>query len=191
MQIILNSIDETRQWAAQFAKTLQPPVTVGLVGDLGMGKSEIARAIIKTLCGDDTIVPSPTFTIVQEYESKLGVRSEELEVRSEELGVRSEELGVNRACDNTRALKQEQSTPNSSLLTSNSSLLTPNFISHFDLYRISDMSELEEIGLRHAIENNICLIEWPEIAEHLLPKDAIRINIFEHGEGRKLVIENL
>jgi excinuclease ABC subunit B len=42
------------------------------------------------------------------------------------LGVRSEELGVNRACDNTRALKQEQSTPNSSLPTPNSSLPTPN-----------------------------------------------------------------
>jgi tRNA(Ile)-lysidine synthase len=40
------------------------------------------------------------------------------------LGVRSEELGVNRACGNTRASKQEQSTPHSSLLTPNLTALT-------------------------------------------------------------------
>jgi GTP-binding protein len=43
---------------------------------------------------------------------------------TDKLGVRSEELGVNRACDNTRALKQEQSTPHSSLLTPNSVRIT-------------------------------------------------------------------
>ena len=66
---ITKDINETHNWAADFAKTLHAPVTVALHGDLGVGKSEIARTIIQTLCGADTVVPSPTFTIVQSYEN--------------------------------------------------------------------------------------------------------------------------
>ena len=67
-EFISNNIDETRQWAADFAKTLQTPCVVALHGNLGMGKSEIARKIIQTLRGENTVVPSPTFTIVQNYD---------------------------------------------------------------------------------------------------------------------------
>jgi len=41
-------------------------------------------------------------------------------------------------------------------------------IYHFDLYRIENAEELREIGLEEALENDICLIEWPEIAEFFL-----------------------
>ena len=44
--------------------------TVALSGDLGAGKTTFVRAMIQTLCGADQEVPSPTFTIVQVYESK-------------------------------------------------------------------------------------------------------------------------
>ena len=47
-EYILDNIDETRNFAREFAKTLHAPQTVALHGDLGMGKSEIARTIIKT-----------------------------------------------------------------------------------------------------------------------------------------------
>ncbi len=67
-EFISNNVEELRRWAADFAAGLRAPVTVALHGDLGMGKSEIARAIIQTLCGADTVVPSPTFTIVQNYD---------------------------------------------------------------------------------------------------------------------------
>ncbi|HOY47344.1 MAG TPA: tRNA (adenosine(37)-N6)-threonylcarbamoyltransferase complex ATPase subunit type 1 TsaE [Alphaproteobacteria bacterium] len=130
-EVILKDLNQTREWAGQFAKTLHAPQTIALNGNLGMGKSEIARAIIKTLRGAETIVPSPTFTIVQNYDG----------------------------------------------------------ISHFDLYRITDESELTEIGLMHAIENDITLIEWPQIAEKYLPKDTINIFIEEFEQGRKLIIK--
>lgn len=130
-EYILNNIEETRQFARDFAKTLHAPQTVALHGDLGMGKSEIARTIIKTLRGENTVVPSPTFTLVQNYDG----------------------------------------------------------ISHFDLYRINDVSELEEIGLSYAIENDITLIEWPDIAKDKLPENTIHIYIYENGEGRKLVLQ--
>ena len=133
-EIILNTESDTIKWAAGFAKTLCVPKTVALHGTLGMGKSVIARAIIQTLCGSDTVVPSPTFTLVQTYDA-----------------------------DDIR-------------------------ISHFDLYRINDVSELEEIGLSHAIVNDITIIEWPEIATRMLPTDTIHVFIVQHGDGRKITI---
>ena len=130
-EYLLNSVEQTREWAREFAKTLRAPVCVALHGDLGMGKSEIARTIIQTLRGADTVVPSPTFTIVQNYDG----------------------------------------------------------ISHFDLYRINDVSELVEIGLPYAIANDITLIEWPDIASDILPADTIHIYLTENGAGRKLVVK--
>lgn len=130
MEIITENIDQTRAFAADFATKLHAPVCVALHGDLGMGKSEIARTIIQTLRGANTVVPSPTFTIVQNYDG----------------------------------------------------------ISHFDLYRVNDASELVEIGLPHAIDNDITLIEWPEIASDILPNDTIHVHITAHGTGRKITV---
>ncbi len=130
-EFYLENVEETRKWAKDFAKTLRAPVTVALHGDLGMGKSEIARTVIQTLRGADTVVPSPTFTIVQSYDG----------------------------------------------------------ISHFDLYRIEDKSELTEIGLPFAIANDITLIEWPEIADDILPENTIHVFITEQGNGRKIVLK--
>jgi tRNA threonylcarbamoyl adenosine modification protein YjeE len=129
-EYISNNIDETRAWAKDFAQTLTAPCVVALHGDLGMGKSEIARTVIQTLCGADTVVPSPTFTIVQNYDG----------------------------------------------------------ISHFDLYRIEDASELVEVGLSHAMANDITLIEWPEIAKEMLPADTIHVFITTYNDGRKIQV---
>ena len=47
-------------------------------------------------------------------------------------------------------------------------------VNHLDLYRLSSAGELEDIGLPEYFnqENAITLIEWPEIAESLLPKNT-------------------
>ncbi len=60
---------------------------------------------------------------------------------------------------------------------------------HFDLYRLKDARELENIGFFDAMKNGICLVEWPEIAQKFLPKDVLRIGIFGDGDGREVVIE--
>lgn len=130
-EFILNNVEEMRAWARDFAGNLSAPCVVALHGDLGMGKSEIARCVIQTLRGADTVVPSPTFTIVQSYDG----------------------------------------------------------ISHFDLYRIEDADELVEVGLEHAMHNDITLIEWPEIADGMLPVDTIHVFITQRGDGRRVVVQ--
>lgn len=56
------------------AAALRPGDVVALSGDLGAGKTTLARAIIRSLAGDPALeVPSPTFTFVQTYEARFPV----------------------------------------------------------------------------------------------------------------------
>ena len=52
-----------------------------------------------------------------------------------------------------------------------------NLVHHYDLYRLKDASELTEIGLEDSLNNAITLIEWPQIAEDLLPANRTIINL--------------
>ena len=49
---------------------------------------------------------------------------------------------------------------------------------HFDVYRIGDIEEMEEIGYDdYFFGGGICLIEWAELIEEILPEDRISITI--------------
>jgi len=56
-------------------------------------------------------------------------------------------------------------------------------IIHADLYRIKSKTELMELGLTDAFENNLCLIEWPDKLDLLIPRDAIKIKL-EYGNKK-------
>lgn len=58
---------------------------------------------------------------------------------------------------------------------------------HFDLYRLHDSYELELIGIQDYFKNNaICLIEWPEKGEEILPKQDLSFYIEMHRTGREI-----
>ncbi len=103
-----------------------------LSGDLGAGKTSLARAILRARADDPRLeVPSPTFTLVQAYDFP----------------------GLT--------------------------------ISHVDLYRLADPSELIEIGFDDALATGAVIVEWPERAAARMPSDALVIRLALHGAGRR------
>ena len=73
MQRFLPDDDATLAFGQELAALLAPGDIVSLEGELGAGKSALARATIRALAGDPELeVPSPTFALVQPYDTPRG-----------------------------------------------------------------------------------------------------------------------
>ena len=129
-EAMLHGPGETEALGARIAAGLRLGTAVALEGDLGAGKTVLARAILRAL-GVEEDVPSPTFTLVQSYETPT-------------LAVR-----------------------------------------HYDLYRIENASEMEELGLEEALDQGAALIEWPERAPSYIPEDALHVRLEIDGENSR------
>ncbi len=68
-ELYLADEDATTALGRLVAPHLKPGDVVYLHGDLGMGKSSLARSIIRTLTNPSQDVPSPTFTLIQTYDT--------------------------------------------------------------------------------------------------------------------------
>lgn len=115
------SPEETAALAVVLAAMLNPGDVLLLEGDIGAGKTHFARALIQSLLDTPEDVPSPTFTLVQTYETQVSE------------------------------------------------------IWHADLYRLTDPSEVVELGLTDAFDESICLVEWPDRLAELAPVSAVTI----------------
>lgn len=69
LSIHLADAEATTALGRAVAPRLEPGEAVLLYGPLGMGKSTLARGLIRALAGEHEDVPSPTFTLVQFYET--------------------------------------------------------------------------------------------------------------------------
>ncbi len=121
--------------AQNLSALIQGGDTIALYGDLGAGKSTFARAFLRAL-GITEDIPSPTFTLVQTYD-------------------------------------------------------TPRFTAHHaDLYRLSDPSEVVELGIADPMPDAVRLIEWPDKAVNLLPQDSLWLclGFTENMEHRNLTV---
>ena len=59
---------------------------------------------------------------------------------------------------------------------------------HFDLYRISDESELYAIGIEEYLYSDaICLVEWPTRIEGIFPENSIKVNIFKVDDNKRRI----
>ncbi len=110
----------TQAFGARLAACLRPGDVVALQGDLGSGKTTLARAVIQALTTPDQEVPSPTFTLVQTY-------------------------------------------------ATHPDKIPDGEIWHFDLYRITDPVEVEELSWDEAVQSGIVLVEW---ADRLAPASS-------------------
>ena len=131
MEIISNSEKETIELGKKIAKNLKKGDIIILSGDLGSGKTKFTEGIL-TYFGLENEISSPTFTIVNEY--------------------------------NTEKVN----------------------IYHFDVYRLSDIDEFEAIGGEEYFEKGICIVEWGELIEEILPENYAKISF-----SRSLENENL
>ncbi len=64
---------------------------------------------------------------------------------------------------------------------------------HFDVYRLEDVDEFYAIGGEDYFDNGICIIEWGELIEEILPKKYTKISFKKSDSNldyRELVIEN-
>ena len=132
-RIVLKNETDTRALGAKLANGMQPNQVYALIGDLGTGKTTLAKAIARGLGVTETLT-SPTFTIVQEYETGR----------------------------------------------------LPLY--HFDVYRVNDEDELFEIGLEDYFhKGGVCLIEWADLIEDLLPPDVITVRLaYGEEEGERI-----
>ncbi len=120
--LVLADESATDRLANDLSAALVPDDLVTLSGDLGAGKTTLARAVIRALAGDDRIeVPSPTFTFLQLYEL--------------------------------------QRFP----------------VVHADLYRVTTLAELAELGWEEASEGAAVMVEWPDRAAALIQADRLDV----------------
>lgn len=60
---------------------------------------------------------------------------------------------------------------------------------HFDFYRIKDLREAVDIGLDdYLYSGNLCILEWPENIEPLLPEETLRIDITVNPDLSRTVV---
>lgn len=72
LTLSLATPEDTTAWAVDLAGQLYPGDVLLLSGDVGAGKTHFARALISSILAQPEDVPSPTFTLVQTYETWQG-----------------------------------------------------------------------------------------------------------------------
>lgn len=77
--------------------------------------------------------------------------------------------------------------PSFSIINEYRSDTTAELIYHFDLYRLESLEEAMDIGVEDYFDSGVlCLLEWPERIEDMLPDDTVRVDIVaDHETGRR------
>lgn len=59
---------------------------------------------------------------------------------------------------------------------------------HFDFYRIKSLREVEDLGFEEYVYSDcLCLMEWPEMIEEMLPEETVKVSISEQEDGTRLI----
>ena len=99
----LPDLSATGALGAAIANVLAIGDTIRLFGDLGAGKTTLARAVIETLTGEAD-APSPTYTLVQSYDTRDGRLLAHADLYRLENESELEELGLDEALDHGMVL---------------------------------------------------------------------------------------
>lgn len=132
--IVIKGLDTIDEAAKEFLQEVGDNKIIALYGSMGAGKTTFVTALCRVL-GVEDVVNSPTFTIVNEYQTEEG---------------------------------------------------EPVF--HFDFYRIKSLREVEDLGFEEYVYSDcLCLMEWPEMIEEMLPEETVKVSISEQEDGTRLI----
>ncbi len=70
MKVKIKSLNDLKKLAKIFAEISQNKMFYGLIGELGAGKTQFVKFFVKAIGGDEDEVVSPTFTILNEYDTE-------------------------------------------------------------------------------------------------------------------------
>ena len=61
---------------------------------------------------------------------------------------------------------------------------------HFDLYRMKNLEELNDIGMdEYLYSNRPVFIEWPELATNILPSGVLKVELLDDGDKRIITVQ--
>lgn len=88
---------------------------------------------------------------------------------------------------------EEANSPSFSIINEYRSDTTAELIYHFDLYRLESVEEALEIGVEDYFDSGaLCLLEWPERIEPLLPDDTVVVKItVDPADNSRLLSVNI
>ncbi|MCC8117908.1 MAG: tRNA (adenosine(37)-N6)-threonylcarbamoyltransferase complex ATPase subunit type 1 TsaE [Bacteroidales bacterium] len=88
--------------------------------------------------------------------------------------------------------EDEISSPTFSLINEYRSSTTAELIYHFDLYRLKNLEEAFDIGAEDYFDSGaLCLLEWPERIEDILPDDTVKVEIrVNDDQSRDIIISD-
>lgn len=133
-RINIPDISHINEAAKEFARAIKTEgaETVAFYGEMGAGKTTFISRLVQELGTDSDQANSPSFSIVNEYDTPQGT------------------------------------------------------IRHFDLYRLDSVSEAIDLGLdEYFYDGGMCLLEWPERVEEILPDDTMRVSLTVGEDGSR------
>lgn len=84
------------------------------------------------------------------------------------------------------------SSPSFSIVNEYRSDTTAELIYHFDLYRLENLEEAIDIGIEDYFDSGaLCLLEWPERVDDILPDDTVKVDIEELPDGKRRLTLNI
>lgn len=107
LTLVLPDEAATAALGARLALACRPGDVIALEGDLGAGKTTLARGLIRALAGPATEVPSPTFTLVQTYQAPA-LEVWHFDLYRLESPLEARELGLDAAIDGLALLEWPQ-----------------------------------------------------------------------------------
>lgn len=83
---------------------------------------------------------------------------------------------------------EDVNSPSFSIINEYRSDTTAELIYHFDLYRLESLDEAFDIGVEDYFDSGaVCLIEWPERIQDILPDDTVTVHITELADGSRQI----